>query len=190
MLYPDLEGVYFYGDYCNGRIWGAQDDENGVWTGQELLDTNLQISTFGEDENGEIYLAHLASPNGAVYRITSRVPGAPGELEAISVSLNQVDLSWVDNATDEDGFKIERKIDSRGSYIQIATVDPDTVAYRDEGLSEGTAYHYRVLAFNSSGDSAYSNPATVTPSSNTPGSTSKGGGGCFIGSAAAKNFWN
>jgi hypothetical protein len=195
--YPGLEGVYFYADFCSGRVWGAQEDDSGEWTGDELLDTNLQISALGEDEDGEIYLAHFSSPNGAVYRLTTRVPGAPGELKATSVSLDRIDLSWVDNATDEDGFKIQRKTGNQGSYSQIATVGPDTVTYSDFGLSDTTPHLYRILAFNSNGDSAYSIAASATPSLSGPGAGGGeggggggGGGGCFIGSAKGVNFLN
>jgi glucose/arabinose dehydrogenase len=75
--YPDLEGVYFYADYCSGRIWGAHEDQGGVWVTEELMATNLQITTFGEDEDGEVYLAHFASPDGAVYRITTTSSTGP-----------------------------------------------------------------------------------------------------------------
>lgn len=183
---PGLEGVYFYGDFCSGRIWGVQDDENGTWSGNELLDTNLRITTFGEDEDGEIYLAHFSSPDGTIYRLVTQVPGTPRDLEAVSVSSNQINLSWVDKAINEDGFKIERKIGNQSSYSQIKTVGSDTVTYSDVGLSEGTQYYYRVLAFNSSGDSSYSIPASAIPSSNGSGSDSGGGGGggfCFIKTA-------
>jgi len=66
---PDLDGIYVYGDYCTGRIWGAKEDGLGGWTTTELLDTTLLISTFGEDESGEIYVAHFSSPDGALYQI-------------------------------------------------------------------------------------------------------------------------
>jgi len=190
--YPGLEGVYFYGDYCSGRVWGAQEDQNGVWASEELLATNLRITAFGEDEDGEVYLVHFASPAGAVYRIATQVPGAPNNLKAISASSTEIDLNWVDNSTDEDGFRIERKIGPQGAYSPIATVDPDSATYSDTGLSEGTPYYYRVLAFNSKGDSAYSSPASATTSSTGSGSSGGGGGGgggCFIGSAASKSFW-
>lgn len=185
LRYPGLEGVYFYADFCSGRVWGAQEDDRGEWTAEALLDTNLQITAFGEDADGEIYLAHLSSPNGAIYRLTTRVPGAPGALKAIPVALDRIDLSWVDNAIDEDGFKIQRKTGSQGAYSQIATVGPDTVTYSDVGLSDTTSYYYRILAFNANGDSAYSSAASATPSLNGPGAGGgggSGGGGCFIGS--------
>ena len=51
---PGLSGVYFYGDFCTGRIWGATENNAGEWTTTVLLDTDLSITAFGEDENGEI----------------------------------------------------------------------------------------------------------------------------------------
>ena len=66
--YSDMQGVYFYGDYCTGRIWGLK-RENGNWYDQMLLDTTHNISTFGEDEAGNLYLANLG--NGAIYKINS-----------------------------------------------------------------------------------------------------------------------
>jgi glucose/arabinose dehydrogenase len=50
---PSLQGIYFYGDYCSGRIWGlAQVD--GQWQNVELLSSGAQISSFGETEDGEV----------------------------------------------------------------------------------------------------------------------------------------
>jgi glucose/arabinose dehydrogenase len=66
---PDLTGTYLYGDFCTGRIWGASQQGTGGWTTAELLHTSLSISTFGEDEAGEMYVAHYSSPDGAIYRI-------------------------------------------------------------------------------------------------------------------------
>lgn len=61
-----FEGVYLYGDYCSGRIWGLADG-NGGWSSSLLLDTAFNISTFGEDEEGEIYLADYSG--GQLLRI-------------------------------------------------------------------------------------------------------------------------
>lgn len=54
--FPQLNGVYFYGDFCTGRIWGADTDINGDWFSKLLLDTTISITTFGEDESGDVYL--------------------------------------------------------------------------------------------------------------------------------------
>ncbi|MCA1733491.1 MAG: PQQ-dependent sugar dehydrogenase [Acidobacteria bacterium] len=64
---PPLDGIYVYGDFCSGRIWGARANPNGTWTTELLLDTTFSISSFGEDEQGEIYVADIS---GAIYRIT------------------------------------------------------------------------------------------------------------------------
>ena len=64
--YPDLGGVYIYGDFCSGDIWGLQQDGD-QWQNEPLAATSYRISSFGEDEAGEIYLTDLAG--GGVYKI-------------------------------------------------------------------------------------------------------------------------
>lgn len=66
----NLTGVYFYADLCSGRIWGAK-PSGATWATNQLLDTALTISAFGEDEAGEIYVVDLDAANGALYRIRS-----------------------------------------------------------------------------------------------------------------------
>ena len=61
-------GTYFFGDFCTGRIWGATPNGDGSWTSVKLLDANLNISTFGEDSAGNLYVGGHA---GGVYRIVS-----------------------------------------------------------------------------------------------------------------------
>jgi glucose/arabinose dehydrogenase len=67
--YPRLSGVYLYGDFCSGRLWGLARD-GGAWTAQELADTDWRISSFGEDEAGELYLVDYG---GDILRITDAV---------------------------------------------------------------------------------------------------------------------
>ncbi len=70
--FPRMNGIYFYGDFCNGVISGATQKSDGSWSSQTLLSSHLSITTFGEDQNGELYVADL---NGAVYQLTDA--GAP-----------------------------------------------------------------------------------------------------------------
>lgn len=63
-----LQGIYIYGDFCSGRIWGLR-RTGGRWESRLLSDTEFQISSFGEDEEGELYMADYAG--GAIYRITT-----------------------------------------------------------------------------------------------------------------------
>jgi uncharacterized protein (TIGR03437 family) len=60
--YPALEGTYLYGDYCSGRVWGLRFVGNS-WMTQALVDTNFTISTFGEDEARNVYVADLGRGN-------------------------------------------------------------------------------------------------------------------------------
>jgi glucose/arabinose dehydrogenase len=69
--YPDLQGIYFYADFCTGRIWGATQQVNGTWESHELLDTGFNITTFGEDEAGELYVVEYNNDQSVLYRITS-----------------------------------------------------------------------------------------------------------------------
>ncbi len=68
--YSKLDGVYFFGDDCSGRIWAfpASDARDGRAAGQQVLDTPLQISSFGEDAAGELYVVSL---DGRIFRVTA-----------------------------------------------------------------------------------------------------------------------
>ena len=62
---PDLQAVYLFGDWCSGRIWGLWRDHELAWQTQELMKTDIPISSFGEDEAGEVYVIDYG---GALYR--------------------------------------------------------------------------------------------------------------------------
>jgi hypothetical protein len=59
--YPELVGGYFFGDYCSGIIWALDSRSRALARPTPLLDTNYSVSSFGESENGELYLTDLAS---------------------------------------------------------------------------------------------------------------------------------
>jgi glucose/arabinose dehydrogenase len=65
-------GVYVYGDLCSGTIWRISATANGGVSNSVLLDSGLSITTFGEDENGEIYVADAAASK--IYRLVITVP--------------------------------------------------------------------------------------------------------------------
>lgn len=66
--HPRMEGIYFFGDYNSGRVWGLQQDPSGNWIDRQLLETSLRISSFGEDEAGNLYVASLFT--GAIHRLS------------------------------------------------------------------------------------------------------------------------
>jgi len=63
---PALQGVYLYGDFCSGAIWGLRPNGSG-WDNQLLASSGVLISAFGEDEQGRLYLADYGS--GRLLRI-------------------------------------------------------------------------------------------------------------------------
>lgn len=52
----NLQGVYLFGDWCSGKIWATQRDSNNNWQTLPFMETGRQISSFGEDDEGELYL--------------------------------------------------------------------------------------------------------------------------------------
>lgn len=94
------------------------------------------------------------------------VPGAPSGLTASAASSSQINLAWSDAASNETGFRIERATGS-GSFAEIATVGANVTSYSNTGLAASTAYSFRVRAYNSAGNSSYSNTATATTGSSS-----------------------
>jgi len=70
--YPGLQGMYLYADFCSGVISGARRQPDGTVTTRTLLSTGFLISTFGEDVNGEIYVASYN--RGTLHRVTDTAP--------------------------------------------------------------------------------------------------------------------
>ena len=70
--FPQLAGLYFYADFCSADLFAAT-DASGTWVSTPVSQTGLDISSFGEDENGEIYLLHF-NPAGALFRIEPNFP--------------------------------------------------------------------------------------------------------------------
>jgi glucose/arabinose dehydrogenase len=69
--YPQLNGVYFYTDYCSGAVWAVTHAASGAWTTTRVIkspSTYAGYSSFGEDLAGELYVTDL---NGALYRLTA-----------------------------------------------------------------------------------------------------------------------
>jgi glucose/arabinose dehydrogenase len=62
--FPSLDGTYFVGDWGSGRVWGLKRDNGGSWQMQELLNTSLNLTAGGEDEDGNLYVCHATSQYG------------------------------------------------------------------------------------------------------------------------------
>jgi fibronectin type 3 domain-containing protein len=89
----------------------------------------------------------------------------------------QLTLTWVDNSGGQAAFSIERKTGATGTYAEIAQQSAGVVSYVDAAVSDGTAYCYRVRAFDSAGTSAYSNEACGSPGGSFTVTVAKAGTG-------------
>ena len=67
------QGVYLYGDYCSGKVWGLLPAGN-TWQNKLLFETESNITAFGEDESGEVYLVDY---RGSIYRLIQKTASLP-----------------------------------------------------------------------------------------------------------------
>jgi hypothetical protein len=90
-------------------------------------------------------------------------PQAPTALSATTLSATQVDLAWTDNATNEQGFEIERCTGADCTdFTALATAPPDAATYSDLTVVVGQLYSYRVRGYNVAGTSSYAGPASAS----------------------------
>jgi len=157
------------------RFNGTNSADAGGYALSGTTPTQLSATTFsglnllkGPTSSLEIGAVYRAGTKGArlsalSVTITYTTLGAPSGLTATPVSGSQNDVTWTDNASNEDGFLLERSLtNATGSFSVIATTSANATSYQNTGLAENTTYYYRVRAFNGGGYSAYSNTDDAT----------------------------
>jgi len=148
----------------------------GTYTGS--VSVTLQTTTAGASiyyttdgstptQSSTFYTGAMTLTNSGVVKAKAFKSGYNASSEAgatftIVPQPSQLNLTWQDNSTNENGFQIERKIGAGGSYAQIVSVGVNINSYLNTGLVSGTTYCYRVRAVNSSTTSSYSNDVCAT----------------------------
>lgn len=66
---PEWNGIYLFGDFCSGTIWGLLQSPEGSWQMKSLFETDFQISSFGQDPSGGVYLLDY---NGTLHQLEAK----------------------------------------------------------------------------------------------------------------------
>jgi D-alanyl-D-alanine carboxypeptidase len=127
------------GGYRGVSFWSCQSHTTDIWNGIESVSIGLPVILI-----------------------------EPTFLNALPVSGTRIDLSWVDNSSNETGFKVESRSNPVAPWTQIGTVGANVTGYICTNLSPMVTYYFRVRAYNANGDSAYSNVATATTANSAP----------------------
>ena len=135
-------------------------------TASLIVDKNTSetASLFGLSPNasGEL-LIEIGMPAGTVMKYINameiryydepEIPFAPNELNANALSEDDIELSWTDMSTNEEGFRVYMSTESAGGpWNLIATVAPDVESYGLFGLEQNTLYYFQVAAYNGIGE--------------------------------------
>ena len=96
--YPEMYGYYIFADYCSGRFWALWPDGQDGWNDAEVANvSNFEISSFGEDWQGELYVASLGA--GTISRVTDSqaefvLTGQATDATCAEAMNGSIELSW------------------------------------------------------------------------------------------------
>jgi FtsP/CotA-like multicopper oxidase with cupredoxin domain len=142
-------------------------DDGGAFALLQTLAADAQSYSDLTVTDGHLYDYRVRAVNGAtpsaysnVASVSTLVVEAPTNLVANLVTGPQVDLTWVDNATNETGYELERSVDG-GAFALFQTLGVDAQSYSDAAVLPGHSYDYQVRAVMGIIPSPYSNVAGV-----------------------------
>ena len=104
-LWP-LEGKYIYGDWCTGDIWALQYSEDGDHINEHLMQSNINITSFGVDENNELFFCG----NENIYKLTTDQGDINGDQD-----INILDVVVLVNLVLDNSFNDSADINSDGT---------------------------------------------------------------------------
>jgi len=141
---PELLGYYVYGDFCSGRIWALRPDCSGGWVNQEVAHTTNQITSFGEDAAGELYLVDRA--NGTLYLLEAQ----PAVARLLAPSIDVIQF----------GEHSVNDVDFREVFFEYAGAGPDNLQIDAFDLSDTDHFFVDV---NGGSDPCGATPVSLGP---------------------------
>ena len=156
-IWGDISGTgFFTGAYSGSAINCPNTNASNISATGTF--TNLAINgtfTFNWAPAG-------SSPIHGTVTLTKQNPVSdPTNLTLNENPKGTINLTWKDNATNETGFRIERKTSPSGTWTQMGTVGANATAYADNTVATETQYSYRVAAYSSATESEYSNVDSI-----------------------------
>lgn len=148
---PALIGAYIYGDYGSGRIWALEYNGVGDPVNTELFDTNLNIASFGVDEENEIYICAF---DDKIYKLTPsdttppsistpvHVPSEPTPDQEVRVTVDVTDDSGVGEVV------LSYRNNGEWTNITMSLVTEDAYAADIPAMPDQTQVKYRIIAYD------------------------------------------
>jgi xyloglucan-specific exo-beta-1,4-glucanase len=145
------------------------------------------LATTGADNN-QLNTSSFHNVNITTGSVTA--PAAPTALSGAVVTNRRIDLSWVDNATNETYYFVERATNSSFTQnLATTTLGSNATSYQDTSVVPSTTYYYRIRAYNTGGYSAYSDVVNYTTTAPTPPAAPTDLNGTVVSSSRIDLSW-
>lgn len=183
----DTSKTYNLTFFGSSTFPGTPDNGSTIYTVGNVSDTlyvqgntknTVTISNVKPDADGTILFTMSKDTNAAVGYINALVinytyddgtaPAAATNLTAQNVDGKSVQLNWKDVAYNETGYIVYRATSENGTYTVLDTTIADVNSYIDSAINGNTEYFYKVEAFNTHGNSGYSNIDSITTTNRIP----------------------
>jgi peptidyl-Asp metalloendopeptidase len=164
-VHPDAYGYRVCGKFRDIMSYACNNEPRiSYFSNPDITYDGLATGLPGSNDTARSMNATAATVANFRSSLTvTMIPNPPGNLTATaSVATDSVNLTWTDNAINESGYRVQSSLDQT-DWTEIAVLGPNMTRFSDTRLSRGRTYHYRVLAFNNIGHSAFSNLASATP---------------------------
>ncbi|HYH08867.1 MAG TPA: fibronectin type III domain-containing protein [Thermoanaerobaculia bacterium] len=166
---PHEGAVYVVSGAAGKVVSGALDHPVMVSNYNSLGSTILDVSADRIDVKFLRDTGVIADSFTIIKGAVAQPPAAPASLTATTQSASSIALSWIDNATDEDGYRVTRCGGAACTDFTLVTqLAANATTYVDASVVEATEYRYRVIAYSATRGESYSNIAEATTPQSAP----------------------